>query len=244
MADDLNALFREVHRLRRFVRDLQDGIDRYPKSLKTQQGRVTFAEQQLKDEQDAIKKLKVTIHQKEVDLKAREGQIDRSKAKLASAGSTKEFDALNSEIAQGKDAVGKLEEEILTLMGEVEDRSPNVPKLEQALAAIRDEYARFEASATAKKTEQEGLLQQAVLDLAAVEKGVPAHLRVDFDRCVKAKGADALSVVKDRVCSACSTAMTSQQHVQLANNQFTTCNSCGRILYLAISAPPRDDNES
>lgn len=243
MSDELCSLFREIHRLRRFGRDLQDGIDRYPRALKTQKGRVTHAEEQLKEAQDAIKKLKVTQHQKEVDLKARETQLDRSQKKLAEAGSQKEFDALNSEIAQGKEACGHLEEEILTLMGEIEERTAGLPKYEQDLATVREEYARFETAATAKKVEQEGLLKQALLDLTEVEKRIPASLADQYHRCIKSKGADALSLVKNRVCSACSTAITNQQNISLQNNQFVTCNSCGRILYLGEPAPVRDDDD-
>jgi predicted nucleic acid-binding Zn-ribbon protein len=241
---ELSALFREVHRLRRFIRDLQEATERVPRAIKTQQGRVTFAEQQLHDEQEAIKKLKVTNHQKEVDLKAREAQIERSKKKLLEAASQREMDALNSEITQGKEACGVLEEEILTGMGEVEERTAGLPKFEQTLAAIRAEFVRFEADTLAKKTEQEGLLKQAQIDLAEAEKGIPAPLRDGYQRVVKARGADALSLVKDRVCTACSTGVTAQQMVNLQGNQFTTCNICGRILYLAAPAPGRDDTES
>jgi predicted nucleic acid-binding Zn-ribbon protein len=227
--------------LHRFVRDLREAIDRAPRAIKTQQGRVTFAEQQLKDEQEAIKKLKVGNHQKEIDLKAREGQIERSRKKLLEVSEQRQIDALNSEISQGKEAIGRLEEEILNGMGEVEERTAGLPKLEQALAAIREEFAAFETATSAKKTEQEGLLKQALLDLAEAEKGIPNNLRDGYQRNIKAKGADALASVKDRVCSACSSTLTAQQVINLHGNQFVTCASCGRILYLPAPVPTRDD---
>jgi predicted nucleic acid-binding Zn-ribbon protein len=240
---DLSALFREIHRLHRFVRDLREGIERYPRSLKTQMGRVTFAEQQLKDEQDAIKRLKVTSHEKEVDLKAREGQIERSRKKLVDVSEQRQIDALNSEIVQGKEAVGQLEEEILNTLAEIEERAAGLPKLEQTLATARAEYATFEAAATAKKVEQEVLLKQAVVDLAEAEKGIPSGFRDGYQRNIKAKGADALSLVKDLVCTACKTTLTAQHLLNLQGNQFATCSTCGRILYLPAAVAAREDDE-
>lgn len=239
---DLSALFRELHRLHRFIRDLREGIERYPRSLKTQQGRVTFAEQQLKDEQDAIKKLKVLAHEKEVDLKSREGQIERSRKKLQEVSEQRQMDALNSEITQGKEACAKLEEEIFSALNQIEDRTPNVPKLEANLATIRQEYATFEANATAKKIEQEEYLKKALLDLAEAEKGIPSGFRDGYLRNVKAKGADALALVKDQVCTACKTNLTAQHLINLQSNQFATCSTCGRILYLPAPLAPRDED--
>jgi len=241
---DLSPLFREVHRLHRFARDLRDAIERYPRSLKTQQGRVTFAEQQLHDEQEAIKKLKVGCHQKEVEMQSRETQIARSKKKLEEVSEQRQIDALNSEIVQGREAVGILEDEILTTMSEIEERTGGVPKLEAMVVSVRAEFVRFEAAATAKKIEQEGLLKQALVDLAAIEPTIPEDFRDGYLRGVKSRGADALALVKDRVCEACKTGLTNQQMNSLQNNQFQTCNSCGRILYLPPSVPSREDDES
>src|SRR5437667_12663744 len=92
-------LMREIHRLRRFARDLKEQIDRAPVQLKAQKNRATRQEDAACDNQEAIKKLKVTVHEKEVTLKTTHGQIAKHQKQLNEAASKKEYDALQSEIA-------------------------------------------------------------------------------------------------------------------------------------------------
>ena len=49
-------LMREVHRLRRFARDLQEQIDRAPRQLLGQKAKLTRQEDAARDNQEAIKK--------------------------------------------------------------------------------------------------------------------------------------------------------------------------------------------
>ena len=60
------VLFRQIHRLRRFARDLQEQIDRIPSRLKARKNKVTREEDAARDNQEAIKQLKKRIHEKEV----------------------------------------------------------------------------------------------------------------------------------------------------------------------------------
>ncbi len=85
---------REVHRLRRFARDLQEQIDRAPQQLKIQKAQGARHEDAARDNQEAIKKLKVAVHEKEVTLKTTHGQIAKHQKQLNEAASKKEYDAL------------------------------------------------------------------------------------------------------------------------------------------------------
>ena len=53
------AIFREVHRLQKTVRDLREQIDRFPHQLKAQKTKVARHEQMLHEGQEALKRLKV-----------------------------------------------------------------------------------------------------------------------------------------------------------------------------------------
>ena len=69
------AILREVHRLRRHAKDLQTEIERLPRQLNAQKGKVVRQEDVLKQAQEGIKKLKVSIHEKEVSLKSKHQEI-------------------------------------------------------------------------------------------------------------------------------------------------------------------------
>ena len=111
-------LMREIHRLRRFARDLQEQIDRAPRQLLAQKAKVMRQEDAARENQEAIKKLKVAVHEKEVTLKTTHGQIAKHQNQLNEAASKKEYDALQAEIAADRAKCGELEEESLTAMAE------------------------------------------------------------------------------------------------------------------------------
>src|SRR5215467_1180486 len=99
---------REIHRLRRFLRDLQTKIDEVPRRLKILQERVTFQEEQFRHAQETIKKLKVKAKEDEGTLKVINEEIGKYSRQLGNIMSKKEYDALQHEIAHGKKKTDQL----------------------------------------------------------------------------------------------------------------------------------------
>src|SRR5205807_2603818 len=87
------TILREIHRLRRQAAELQARIDQGPRQLKAQHARIARQEETLRQAQDAVKHLKVTMHEKDVSLKATQQQIAKYEKQLNEVTSKKEFDA-------------------------------------------------------------------------------------------------------------------------------------------------------
>ena len=226
------VLFREIHRLRRFTHDLQEQIDRAPRQQKAQQAKVARQEEIYREAQDAIKHLKVDIHSKEGLLKTTHGQIAKYQKQLNEAESKKEYDALQHEINDARATCQRLEEEILNGMGEVEEKTAQLPELEKAVRQAKEECAKFEAGVKERLAGLQSQLAEAQKQLQEQEATIPAAIRPSYERVVAARGADALSAVHGRTCSACYTEITAQQANELQQELFVQCKSCGRILYL------------
>ena len=225
-------LMREIHRLRRFAHDLQEQIDRAPQQHKARKAKVTRQEDAARDNQEAIKKLKVVGHEKEVTLKTTHGQIAKHQKQLNEAGSKKEYDALLAEIAADREKSAKLEEEILAAMSETDKRTAQVPELDKAAKAAREEFARWEKDSVARLVSLKIQLDATQARLKEVEATVPANVRSTFDRIVRGKGVEAFAPVEERSCASCRTEITAQQYNELLMGGFVVCKSCGRILYL------------
>jgi predicted nucleic acid-binding Zn-ribbon protein len=223
---------REVHRLRKLAHDLQEQIDRGPRQLKAQQARVARQETLLREEQDAIKHLKVATHEKEVSLKTAHNQIAKYQKQLSEAASKKEYDALQNEIAVAKERTRQLEDEILAALTESEERTARVPELEQSVRQAKDDAAAFEKGTAERNAELSARLAEAQARLKEAEAVVPADLRTQYNRIVTAMGADGYAAVTDRACSACHTSLTAQHYTDVQQELFEVCRSCGRILYL------------
>ncbi len=234
-------LMREIHRLWRFARDLKEQMDRAPLQLKAQQAKVARQEDAANSNLEAIKKLKVAIHDKEVTLKTTHNQIAKHQKQLNEAGAKKEYDALQTEIAGARAKCATLEEESLTAMGESEERTAKAPELGKAAKSAKETFVQYEKESGARMATLKQQLDETQAKVKEVEANVPKNVRSVFDRIVKGKGADGFAPVVDRGCGACRTEIIAQQYNELLMGAFVVCKSCGRILYLPEQTATDDD---
>jgi predicted nucleic acid-binding Zn-ribbon protein len=236
------VLMREVHALRRFAKELQEQMDRAPLQLKAQKAKVARHEDAVKENADAIKRLKVATHEKEVTLKTTHNQIAKHQKQLNEATAKKEYDALQHEIAADQEKCRRLEDEILAALGEGEERAARAPELEAATKKAKEEFAEWEKGAEERRAGLARQLAEARAKLKEVEASVPAGARGQYDRIVRAMGVDGFAAVRDRTCQACRTEITAQHLNDLLGGAFALCKSCGRILYLPEEPTPADDD--
>jgi predicted nucleic acid-binding Zn-ribbon protein len=226
------TVLREIHRLRRHARDLQLEIERVPRTLKAQQTKVARQDESYREAQDQIKRLRVDSHEKELLLKSTLQQITKHEDQMNQAGSKKEYDALKLEIANDKTKCRQIEDEILDCMGQIEERTAQLPELEKAVKQAKQEYADFERTAQGREAGLQEQLQEAQKAIQQTEENLPRDVRPQYDRLVGARGEDALAAVQNRTCMACYTEITAQAYNDLMLSQFVFCKSCGRALYL------------
>src|SRR5579871_958924 len=144
------VILREIHRLRRHAKELQNEIERGPRLLKAQQ-------------------TKVVKHEKEVTLRGKNQEIAKHERQLNEATAKKEYDALKAEIASEKRMCQKLEDDILSDMALSEEKAAQLPELEQAVQRAKDEVARFDAANQARIADLTKELTQVRENLQAVE---------------------------------------------------------------------------
>jgi len=226
------AILREIHRLRAFVQELQSRIDLAPKQLNVQQNVLARRQEELKQGQEAIKKLKIGVHDHEVSVKAAHQQIKKYEQQLNEISSNKEYDALKHEIAGVQEKLRALEDETLTTMLELEELTGRLPVLEEAAKKAKVEFAEFERDSQARREVWIQQRDEATNQIGAEEAKLPSAIRPEYDRLIKAMGADALAAVEGKNCTACYTEMTVQLYHNVLKQQFVLCWNCGRVLYL------------
>ena len=225
-------ILRELHRLHRHVRDLRAEIEKGPRLIKQQQAKLEKHDKAVHDAHDKLKHLKVSQHEKETTLKATHQQIAKYEKQLDTAASKKEYDALQTEIAHAKEKCAALEDEILATMGEIDDRTAEIPVVEKALTDVKAESATAEQDAQDRYTRLTKDLQETLIVLTEAEKGVPPNIRKAYDKQVAAHGADGIAVVQDKTCMACYASVTQQQLRELEAGMLGTCTTCGRLIYV------------
>lgn len=230
-------ILREIHRLRRNIADLNSAIENGPRQLKAQQNKIAKDEESVHRAQDQVKQSKVKIHDKEVSIKATQTEIAKYEKQLGEISSKKEYDALRKEIASARDRIRKIEDEILELMLESDDKAKLVPEAEKGVKKAKDDLAAFERDLEERLKRYAEEKTRAQAELKAVEANLPEEIKAYYNRLVGSKGEDSIAAVEGQTCTACYTDVTAQMSNELMRGEFVVCKSCGRILYAAQAAP-------
>jgi predicted nucleic acid-binding Zn-ribbon protein len=226
------AILRELHRLHRHAEDLRTQINRGPQTIKAHQDKTAKQEELLHQAQESIKKLKISLHEKEVSLKSQHQVVAKHEKQLNEASSRKEYDTLRVEIESDKKVCSKIEDAILDVMSEIETRAAQVPEYEKAVNKGKEDTARIISDIQTRRNEFTDRLNETLKSIHEVEAGLPEDVRALYDRLVAAKGDSAMASVQDRTCSACYTEITAQSQNDLLQERLVFCKNCGRILYL------------
>ena len=226
------AALRTLHRLLEQLADLRGRLERGPKQVAAHHASVKQLGQAVLDAHEAVKQTKLAADGKQLDLKGSEEKIQKWQGQLNAASSNTEYKALEEQIAAGEMAGSVLEDEILEMLGRIDDLSVKAGEAEKNLEAGRSELAKVEAHVA----ETSGVLRSEIArleaDLETTEKELPGDFKENYRRVVAAKGPDALAPCEDGVCEGCGQKTTLNMQSDLALSKPIFCQSCGSLLYL------------
>src|SRR5262245_11990439 len=229
----LSPLLRELHRLRKLIRDAQTEIERGPRVQKAHQAKLAAQEKVLADAKDELKKRKAGILTGEAQIKSLNQQLSKHEKQLNDLTAQRDIEAKQHDIINTKSLIAKQEDEVLEAMADVDDRTAKLPAIEAATAKAKADYAGYEKDAADRMVRLKESAAEATKALAVEEAKIPAAIKGQFDRIVKAHGADALAPVEGQSCTHCRVTITAQMVSDLQRgSEFIVCRSCGRALYL------------
>jgi len=229
----LNPLFRELHRLRKHIRDAQGEIERGPKVLKLQQAKLAAQEKALADAKDELKKRKAGILTGEAQIKSLNQALNKHEKQLNDLTALRDIEAKQHDIANTKTLIAQQEDEVLAAMGDVDERMAKMSDIEAATAKAKADFATYEREAVERMARLKDAVAEATKALTAEESKIPPGIRGRYDRLVKAHGADALAPTEGTSCSHCRVGITAQHFADLQKSQeFFCCRNCGRALYI------------
>jgi predicted nucleic acid-binding Zn-ribbon protein len=224
-------LLETLHRIHRQLGDLRDRRERGPRQVKAREANVAKLEAELTAAQDAVKHAKVAGDRKQLDLKASEQRIADWKVKLNTCNSNKEFQTMKEQIAAAEMAGSVLQDEILESMERVDQLEVVVKNAKERLAASKTDLSKFRDAVTQESQVVAGDIKRLEGELAEAEKTLPADFRGDYDRVIRAKGADGMARMEDGTCEGCGQSITLNQQNYLMLSKAVFCTACGRLLY-------------
>jgi predicted nucleic acid-binding Zn-ribbon protein len=216
---------RDLHQLHQRARALRDRLSSGPKTLAARQAELEAARKALQDAKMHVKK-------HEHSLKGIETKIDDLKIKLNQVKKNDEYRALQNQIAHDNNAKGKIEEDILLALEEVETKTAELTQLEADVNRFGSEVAALQQQIDQQAGEHKAQLRDLEAAITQAEAAIPEPHRDHYRRIVARYGADALAACEGDSCLGCYTTITPQMKNELINREsLTFCLSCGRLLY-------------
>jgi predicted nucleic acid-binding Zn-ribbon protein len=168
----------------------------------------------------------------EAELKTREQKLQTQQTRLMNAKSAHEVSSLQRDIDSITKSRGEFDETILSAMDEAETLAGKLDELRAQLDAVSTQLQAVEAHFAAETTRLDEALKAAaerrdatadVLDEDALEKY----------NAVASKHADtAVAQVSGGSCSVCGNAITPHNLKTAKSEEWPTCESCGRLLFV------------
>jgi uncharacterized protein len=227
----VTEVFREAHRLRKHLRELQKEIDLGPRVLKSRQDELEEERLAHTDLYDTITKLKLKQREDEGTLKQTDARLTKLAEQLLGISVQKEYDAKQSEIAQARAKKAAFEDAIIATMTEIEERTAAIPAVEKKWADAQAAFVEFQRQAADRLEMLKNDQAASRTALAKVEEGVPDDIRSRYEKLVKAHGPEAMAGVKGKSCQACRTDLTDQKVIELRRGEFMQCPTCGKMLF-------------
>lgn len=225
-------LLRTLHRIHRQRTDLRSQIERGPRQVKASESMVAQAKDTAEELVQRIKKSKMQIDEKQLQLKSREARLRDLNLKLNSAASNREYSLLKEQIAADEQANGVLADEILEAAERLDELEKQRKEREHELKLRQQEHATLVTSVNERCGKLQGELAKVEGELAEAEHQLPAAIRVDYERIVGSRGEEGLAPVDGENCGGCFQTLTSQMMNRLYLGQAVRCPACGAMMYL------------
>lgn len=227
----LNEALRKVHELRTELADAKDQLHRGPLQIKGREADLAKKRAAVQAIEEAAKSIRKQADARELILKTGENRHEDLKAKLNQASSNKEYAAIQEEMGKLKSANSAIEDEVLELLGQYEEKMVEVKQAQADFKVAEEDAAKFKevvAYRMDKFRERLGILEAA---LQAAENDIPGPAQMEYRKLVKLKGEKGLAGCDNGICSVCYTQQPPQNWNNLCNNEVTVCNSCAALLY-------------
>jgi len=223
---ELQVIDSDLAQHRAWIADLDDGSKA---GAKLAAGRAD-----LEDKQKRLRELEATNRTKELELKS--ADEDRSaKSKRAYGGTvsdSKELGALERKIEELKRKSDHLEDELLTLMEQIETLREETGKQERIVTTTQKVYEQTKADYATARAKLEGEMKQSLLKRQELAPQITPALLQEYDALRAKLDGVAVSGVDGNLCKTCRNVVPQSALSQMKLGKLIVkCDNCRRILY-------------
>ena len=214
------------------VRALQQEAKDIPQRKEQESARLNDDRAALEQAKHELKVAQARIADAELEVKTRQGKILSLKQNQAQLKTNKEFQAYNLEIAKIETDIDNHEARLIVAMDDLTPRKQAVVEREEKLREGQSVVDAYFAELDARLAEVRTELAAAETARGDAAKKVQPRALLYYDRLLTRRWPVVVPLQADGVCKGCNLRQP-PSIVQMArrNQELTTCQMCGRILY-------------
>ena len=228
------------------LREAQNRLDEAGKNVRLQERRVADLDAKLKDAQTRLKQQQTRAGQMDLDMRSRDAHIEKLRTQQQTAKNNKEYQAFLIEINTAKVDRGKVEDEAMKVMGEVEKGTQEAAALAAALEGERAKLGTIKEQLAGTIARHQAEVDSLKPAREAAQKAIPQRVADAFNRLADRYEGDALSPLsrpdrrrEEYLCTSCNMELAIDVYNKLhSRDEIVFCPSCRRILYIPEDLTP------
>lgn len=183
-------------------------------------------------EREKLEALRKNRREKDAHLQKGQESLKRSRERLFEVKTNKEYQSILKEIETFEEKNSRMEDEIISLLDELDQLEASVKKKEEELDSHRLRYEGEKKQMTEELGAIAGELESCLSKSADLKKAIPADILRKYEQIKNSgRGVAVVSVWKE-VCYGCHMSIPPQLYNQLQKSQtLITCPNCSRIIY-------------
>lgn len=226
-------VLRRLQSINNKIRQLRKDKEYRRMDVEEKQHQIEQKKTALTEKRKEIKSFQKTTDIGELDLKAKEAEIEKIRSHLNAVKTNKEYSAILSEIGGYEADKSVIEDEILKMLSELDllDGEARVlaKEIEEEEKQLNEYLQTAEIEITNFDKEMEALQKDEREFSALIDEEARYHYR----RLVNHKDGIAVAGVSNQACLGCNMSLTMQTiNLLMSTDKLVFCPNCGRILYL------------
>jgi hypothetical protein len=228
------------------VREAEARLDAATKDVRVQERRVNDLAERQRLGQVKLRETQSQAGQLDLDIKSRDAHIEKLRTQQQAAHNNKEYQAFLVEINTQKVDRGKVEDQTLRVLGDVDKLSKEQVDLTAQLEAERTKLASMKQAIGDRIAHLQADIDRLKPERDQAAAAVPAKAMDSYQKLAERFDGEAMSAVskpdrrrEEYVCTACNMDLVLDVYNRLHNrDDLLFCPSCRRILYIPDDLPP------
>lgn len=203
-----------------------------PQQIKELERKVADMKAELEAEQERLQKALMAQREYEAEVEDNIAHVKKSKVRLLSIKSNKEYQALLKEIEDTERSKAENEDRMLAYMEEVERLNQNLKEKEKDLSTVRQTLDSKRKKIESEITEVQEELSRAEKEREKIAKALRPELLGRYEHIKARSGGIAVACVENATCSACHLNIPPQMYNELQKgDSLKFCPHCERFIY-------------